>query len=307
MRGDRIVGAVLLVLAGVPGAALAGGAWVPEPGQGDVQLGYSQKKASTSWNAFGDSFTNTTVVDGEVKRHYHDFRYGYLSGEVGLLPRLSTTFLLTYLHGLEGPGDHLEKNTGPSDAWFGLKYALVQGDLPMALALTYRTPYFYDLEGPYSRYLYDSNGNIRDVSPEWRGVLKHDLTLSYLVSRSFREGRGWFNLQAGYTWREGAPADEVPVWGELGWPLPLWKLQGKVAAVYIGSLGNDSPRQPDDRFGSRPDFNFNDASMGRIGVGIIAPLDSAGRWSVEAGYNQWVWGESARRYDEPYLSLGRRF
>ena len=28
---------------------------------------------------------------------------------------------------------------------------------------------------------------------------------------------------------------------------------------------------------------------------------------VEAGYNQWVWGESARRYDEPYLSLGRRF
>lgn len=307
MRARRIIGGALVALACLPGAALAGGAWVPEPGQGDVQLGYSRKTASTSWNAFGDSFTNTTVVNGQVKRHFHDFRYGYLSGEVGLLPRLSTTFLLTYLHGLEGPGDDLEKNTGPSDAWFGLKFALAQGDLPMALAFTYRTPYFYDLEGPYSRYLYDSQGNIRDVSPEWRGVLKHDYTLSYLVSRSFQEGRGWLNLQAGYTWREGAPANEVPVWGEFGWPLPLWKLQGKVSAVYVRSMGNDSPRQPDDRFGSRPDFNFNDASMARAGVGLIAPLGKSGRWSVEAGYNQWLWGESARQYDEPYLSVGRRF
>jgi hypothetical protein len=89
--------------------------------------------------------------------------------------------------------------------------------------------------------------------------------------------------------------------------LPFWNLQGKVSAVYVRSMGNDSPRQPDDRFGSRPGFNFNDASMGRVGAGIIAPLGKGGRWSVEAGYNQWVWGESARQYDEPYLSLGRRF
>ena len=84
-------------------------------------------------------------------------------------------------------------------------------------------------------------------------------------------------------------------------------MRSRMAAVYVRSMGNDSPRQPDDRFGSRPDFNFNDASMMRAGVGLIAPLDSQGLWTVEAGYNQWLWGESARQYDEPYLSVGRRF
>jgi hypothetical protein len=115
------------------------------------------------------------------------------------------------------------------------------------------------------------------------------------------------NLQAGYTWREGAPADEIPALAELGWPLPFWNAQVKASAVYVHGLGNDSPRQPDDRFGSRPDFNFNDATMGRAGVGLILPLGPQSRWSAELGYNQWLWGESARRYKEPYLSVGRRF
>lgn len=293
----------VLLLASVPRAGWAGGAWVPEPGQGDVQLGFSRKAAHTSWDSSGNSFTNTTVVDGAVEEHHHDFRYTYLSGEIGLLRRLSMTFLTTYLHGLEGPLDDLERNTGMSDAWFGLKYALHQGDLPMALAFTYRTPYFYDLEGPYSRYLFDNQGNIRDVSPEWRGLLKEDYTLSYLVSRSLFTN-GWGNFQIGYSWRSGAPADELPVLADIGIPLPFWSAHAKVAAVYVRSMGNDSPRQPDDRFGSRPGFNFNDASMARAGVSLIVPYRS---WSLEAGYNQWLWGESARQYEEPYLSINRRF
>jgi hypothetical protein len=294
---------LLLGSAAVPRAGWAGGAWVPEPGQGDLQLGFSRKAAHTSWDSGGNSFTNTTVVDGVVEEHHHDFRYTYLSGEIGLLRRLSLTFLTTYLHGLEGPLDDLEKNTGLSDAWFGLKYALHQGDLPMALAFTYRTPYFYDLEGPYSRYLYDSQGNIRDVSPEWRGLLKEDYTLSYLVSRSLFTN-GWGSFQIGYTWRSGAPADELPVLADVGIPVPFWNAHAKVSAVYVRSMGNDSPRRPDDRFGSRSGFNFNDASMARAGVSLIVPY---GSWSLEAGYNQWLWGESARQYEEPYLSINRRF
>ena len=81
----------------------------------------------------------------------------------------------------------------------------------------------------------------------------------------------------------------------------------QVAGVYIQSLGNDSPRRPDDRFGSSASNNFNDASMGRLGVSLLVPLDRNQRWYVEAGYNQWVWGRSARRYQEPFLSLGRGF
>ncbi|HVR95323.1 MAG TPA: hypothetical protein VMW27_01830, partial [Thermoanaerobaculia bacterium] len=197
--GWKVLVVSLLLASSAPRAGWAGGAWVPEPGQGDVQLGFSRKTAHTSWNASGDSFTNTTVVDGVVEEHHHDFRYTYLSGEVGLFRRLSVSFLMTYLYGLEGPLDDLEKNTGLSDAWFGLKYALRQGDLPMALAFSYRTPYFYDLDGPYSRYLFDSEGNIRDVSPEWRGLLKHDYTASYLLSHSYRDGAGWVSFETGYT------------------------------------------------------------------------------------------------------------
>ena len=62
---------------------------------------------------------------------------------------------MTYLDGLEGPHDDLEKNTGLSDAWFGFKYALAEGSWPMALGATMRTPYFYDLPGAYNRYLFD--------------------------------------------------------------------------------------------------------------------------------------------------------
>ena len=45
--------------------------------------------------------------------------------------------------------------------------------------------------------------------------------------------------------------------------------------------------------------------MTRAGIALIMPV--ANRTSIEAGYNQWVWGKSARRYREPYLSVGYGF
>ena len=283
---------------------LCGGAWVPEPGDGDVQLGFSRKTASTSWNTDGETFRN---LNNRGVVSYHDFRYAYLSGEIGLLKRLSTRFLVTYLDGFEGPHDDLEQNTGMSDAWFGFKYALAEGEWPMALSATMRTAYFYDLEGPYNRALFDSQGNRRGVSPEWRGLLKEDYTLSYLLSHSYHEGRGWMNFETGYTYRVGAPADQIPVTAEVGYPLPFLGASVKGSAVYVRSLGNESERQPDDRFGSGATTNFNDASMGRLGVSFLAPLGRGGETTLEVGYNQWVWGISARRYREPFLSIGRRF
>lgn len=301
----KVWGLALALLAALPATGFCGGAWVPSPGEGDVQLGFSRKTADTSWDASGNSFVNLTTSNGQRVRTYHDFRYAYLSGEIGLLPRLSTRFLATYLYGLEGPHADLEKNAGLSDAWFGFKYALAQGDWPMALGATLRTPYFYDLPGSYSRYIFDSQGNRRGVSPEWRGLLKRDYTLSYLLSHSYRGGAGWLNFETGYTWREGAPADQIPLYAEVGYPLGWHGVALKGAVTYIHSLGNDSPRQPDDRFGASATFNFNDASMMKAGVGFILPL--RGRTGLEVGYNQWLWGESARRYREPYLSVGTRF
>lgn len=305
-KTDLRIVALGLALLALPVPGFCGGAWLPEPGKGDVQLGFSRKTATTSWDSFGDSFENTTTFEGQTVSHHHDFRYGYLSGEIGLLDRLSARFTMTYLYGLEGPEEELEKNTGLSDAWFGLKFGLAEGSWPMALAATVRTPYFYDLPGAYNRYLFDDEGNRRGVSPEWRGLLKEDYTLSYLLSHSFLEGRGWMNFEAGYTWREGAPADQVPLTAELGYPLPWWGMAVKGSLVAVESLGNDSLAEPDDRFRARPGFNFNDASMGRAGVSLILPVGAQGL-DLEVGYNHWLWGESARRYKEPFLSLGYRF
>jgi hypothetical protein len=299
-----LIAALSLCLAAVPTAAFCGGAWLPAPGEGDVQLGFSRKTASTSWNRDGDVFVNANSA-GQVS--YHDFRYGYLSGEVGLLRRVSVRFLTTYLYGLEGQHADEEKNVGLSDAWFGLKLGLAQGSWPMAIAATERTPYFYDLPGAYNRYLYDDKGKRRGVSPEWRGLLKRDYTVTYLLSHSYREGRGWLNFETGYTWREGAPADQIPVVAEVGYPLPFWGAAVKGSAVYVRSLDNESPRQPDDRFGSGGTTDFNQASMLKAGISFIAPLGHGGRTNLEVGYNQWLWGISARRYREPYLSLGYRF
>lgn len=302
-RTTTLVALALLCASTTP--THAGGAWVPKPGEGDIQLGASQKKASTSWDSRGNGFVNRNAASG--KRTYHDFRYGYLSGEVGLWNRVSARFLMTYLDGREGPKDDIERNTGLSDAWFGVKYALRQDSWPMALAFTYRTPIFYDLPGAYNRHLFDSNGDFRGVSPEWRGLLKEDYSFTYLASHSIAEGRGWWNLELGYTFRNGAPSDEVPFSAEIGYPLPWLDSSVKGTFLHVQPVGNDSPRKPDDRFGSRPGFNFNNAQVGRGGVSWIVPFGRDKQWSAEVGYNHWLYGRSARQYTEPYVSIGRRF
>jgi hypothetical protein len=115
------------------------------------------------------------------------------------------------------------------------------------------------------------------------------------------------NLTTGYTWRTGAPADQIPASLEAGYPIPrLGGIAVKGQVLWVWSLHNDSPRQADDRFGGSSTFSFNDASMGRLGGGLIVPLPlGPGRnWNVEVGYNKWIWGRSARTYQEPYISIG---
>src|SRR5436305_13727385 len=139
---QRVVVCLFVLL--FPLSAFCGGAWLPAPGKGDFQLGISRKTASSSWNASGDAFPNLTTVAGHRVPAYHDFRYAYLSGELGLFRHLSARALITYLHGLEGPHGAMERNAGFSDAWLGLKYGLREGNWPMAIAATMRTPALYD-------------------------------------------------------------------------------------------------------------------------------------------------------------------
>jgi hypothetical protein len=109
------------------------------------------------------------------------------------------------------------------------------------------------------------------VSPEWRGLLKRDYSFSYVASRSLYQYRGWASLEGGYTWRDGAPADQLYFTGDTGYPLP-----------FAGALL-------------------------KMGGSAIFPFGSKKQWSAEIGYNQWMWGRSARRYKEPFISVGRSF
>jgi hypothetical protein len=302
LSGRMAVCALLGIASALP--AEAGGAWAPGPGHGYLYVGFSRKTADSSWTTDGTHRLNANT-NGIVS--WHDFRYVYLYGEVGVLPNLSVLITPTWLYGLEGPKDDYEKNVGLSDAWFGLKYQVLKGSTPMAVAFNHRNDYFYDLDGAYNRHLFDSRGEFRGVSPEWRGLLKHDWSISYLVSRSLANYRGWGSLEGGYTWREGAPADQVFFNGDVGYPLPFWGALIKGAAHLEVSVGEDSPREPDDRFGASPINNFNKASYLKVGGSAIFPFGGNREWAVELGYNQWVWGRSARKYHEPYISLGRSF
>lgn len=188
----------------------------------------------------------------------------------------------------------------------------------MALRATLRTPFFYDQDGPYVRHLYNAESYrtpdgrvVRDSTflvinnPEWRGLLKHDLTIAYNISHSFQKFPGWMSFETGFTWRQGAPADEIPVNAEFGYGLPLGSFSPFIKVSFSGvfSVHNNSPSDENDRFNFPPNFayDFNDASMMRGSVSLIFPV--YGRWNVEAGYGQWLWGRGARQYKEPFFSL----
>jgi hypothetical protein len=100
----------------------------------------------------------------------------------------------------------------------------------------------------------------------------------------------------------------VPVSFDLGYPLGWRDLVLKGSARWVQSVGNhDLDRAPDDRFGCSPNNCFPDASMAAVGVALFRDFGARDRWWGELGYNQWVWGRSARKYQEPYLAVGRRF
>lgn len=223
------VGCLALMVLTVASVSHAGGAWVPEAGAGDLQLGYSVKTADASWNPRGDT---------RLSESWHIFRYVYTGGEVGLGKDVSFRYLVLYLDGLEGPRGDMEHNAGFSEAFLGLKYQLVEGTWPMAIALNVRTSYLYDLPGTYDRHEFDEEGNVDGVSPEWRGLLGEDYGLSFLVSRSLFEGRGWTNLEVGYSYRTGNLSDEIPVYFEIGYPLPWQSL------VLKGSYRGQPRRHP---------------------------------------------------------------
>ena len=279
--------------------SLAGGAWVPDKGDGDIQFGYSRKWADHSWNPEGQ-----TVRNGSN----HLFRYGYMGGELGLGYRTSFRFTVLYLDGLEGPPGDYEQNKGPSELFLGLKYKVHEGKWPMAVAFNMRTSILYDQAGTYNRHNFlEGETAVDGVDSEWRGLLGEDYGLTFLLSRSLF-GRGWFNLETGYTYRTGNLADEMPLNLELGIPFPWDRLFLKGNFNWIDSVGNNSlTRQEDDRFGCSVNNCFPDASRQVITGALMLNVGRDRVWWIETGWNHWLWGRSTRQYEEPYITFNRRF
>jgi protein XagA len=301
-RATRVltVCAYFLPLAVCPSAVMAGGAWVPERGSGYFQLGYSVKTADTSWGASGQTRHHTS---------WHIFRYGYVGGQVGLGRGFAVNAMVLYLDGLEGARGDMEHNAGLSEAFLGLTYQFREGTWPMAVAYRHRSSYLYDLPGQYHRHLHDSQGDVRGESPEWRGLLGSDHGLYFLASRSLLDHQGWMSAEIGYNFRTTNLSDEIPMYFEIGLPLPWQQLNLKATYRWVQSVGNHRTpeRRPSDRFGCSALNCFPNASMMAVGVSLMRDFGREQRWWAEAGFNQWVWGRSARKYEEPFLAVGRRF
>ena len=292
-------------------AVQAGGAWVPDRGDGDIHFGYSRKRADYSWTTDGTTVSNNSI---------HDFRYGFLNGEIGFGHQLAMTYSVLYLNGYEGATENLENNRGTSELFVGLKWGFHQGATWIhAASFNLRTSALYDQYGTYDRHLFlpdeddidgdgdDTEAIQNDVNSEWRGLLGEDYNASYHVSRGIF-GSGWLNMNIGYTYRTGNYADEVPVYIDAGFPSGWNPLRLKGAVSYVQSVHNNTEvRQFDDRFGCSETNCFPDASRVVLTGAFFFDLGSTQQWWVEAGYNQWVWGESTRKYSEPYLTIGRRF
>jgi len=233
----------------------AGGPWVLGKGQSNLSLGFSRKVGKERWSQFHldpnytpknlnddvDSFAlvtpkANTTVDGK----FHDFRYYYFQGSIGITKNLEFDWTLNWLEGREaqtkdpktgklhtstdesGNTDTFavwELNSGFTDPWLALKYQFKHGAWPMAVELNSRFPDLYQQPGDaYTRYNYqyllytyndvdhDTSYTLRDTiveaGSEWRGLNGRDIAFMLHTGHSFFEN-GALYLQGflGYNWR----------------------------------------------------------------------------------------------------------
>ena len=236
-------------------SSYAGGPWVLDKGQTSLSFGFSRKTAKQRWTNFHldpngtpknlnddvDSFAlvtpkQTTTVDG----YFHDFRYYYFQGYVGVCKNLELNWTLNFLEGREaqtrdpytgqlhtsmeedGTMDTFavwELNSGFTDSWIGLKYQFRHGSLPIAIEVNSRIPDLYQQPGePYTRYNYqyllytyndvthDTSYTLRDTvieaGSEWRGLNGRDFAFILHTGHSFfKNGALYIQAFAGYNLR----------------------------------------------------------------------------------------------------------
>lgn len=195
-RSGRVFTAALMILVIFTGDVFAGGPWVLEPGQAYLTTGFSRKVGKQRYTHFHldvnktpknytddvDSFALVTPADSTtVDGKFHDFRYYYFQGYVGICKNLELDWTINFLEGREASRSNpytgklytytdaegnpvigengsyhyavWELNSGFTDSWMGLKYQFLHKAWPMAAELSVRFPDLYlQPSEAYSRY-----------------------------------------------------------------------------------------------------------------------------------------------------------
>ncbi|MDB5034165.1 MAG: hypothetical protein JWQ98_1406 [Chlorobi bacterium] len=329
-----------LLLGLAAGELHAGGPWAAKKGKGRLTFGYSRKTAGQKW--YGDGSSSTTPDDSLLDGKFHDFRYGYLSGEVGLFDHLELSGTLLYLWGYEKVGSNpktgkpipfeWELNSGFTDAWLNLKYQFLEGEYPMAAMVSSRFPDLYDEPGPYTRYVSrfyttpistktvdgrDSTFLHKDTavvaSNEWRGLLKRDFGIHLLAGHSFG-AEGYIEGELGYNFRQGAFADQLLFSIDGGYNIAVTNnlmVTPKLLFDYTGGVGNGNLPDSSDRFNFRvanvpqANFYFNNSKYGRLYGSAIISYDD--HYGLELGVGKWIFGSGAAKYTELYGQFSYSF
>lgn len=273
---------------------------MPEPGEGSVRVGYN-------WKHQPDAQRRDT--EGEIYRSLfnmtHDYRFLYLSGDIGIIKGLEGSYLFTYLWASETVDSMSEDPSrfyhGPSDMWLGLKYQLLDGEYPTAVSATVRLPYLYEAASV-------RNGHLLTEIP---GLLERDYDLNLHISRSFNGP--YASASLGYRLREGAAVNQILTTAEFGGTIPFTgeKLFAKIGMDGAFSIGEPPPTTSKDRFSGlsletgHHFFDFNKASYIRpqlaVSYKILPQMD------ISAGYSYIVWGHSTVVYEDVLVQLGYSF
>jgi len=337
MRNAKLVTVAALILAFAAVDLHAGGPWAQKKGKTRITFGFSRKVAGSRWiDGRLDSPADSTLVDGL----FHDFEYGYLGAEIGILDHLELSGTINYLWGYERAttdpntgqyiGPHWELNSGFTDSWLNLKYQFLEGDFPMAVMVSTRFPDLYDEPGDvYARYAtrtyaefvdsttaegldtsFRAQRSIVEPTSEWRGLLKRDYGVHLFAGHSFGAD-GYVQTQLAYNFRQGAFADQVIFSIDGGYNIPVgsgWVVTPKAAFDYTGGLGNGGVPDETDRFyfrdaQGRPQANnyFNNGRYGRLYGSVIVAADDA--YGVEVGAGRWIFGNGSAVYWETYAQL----
>lgn len=336
--------------------AFAGGPWVLGKGQADLSIGFSRKVGKQRWaptvdnnetskNYADDIITyslitpaDSTTVDGK----FHDFRYYYFQGAVGLAKNLELNWTINWLVGREasrtnpktgqlyqypeqsGPNSHYaiwEINEGFTDSWLGLKYQFLHKNWPMAIEINSRFPDLYNQPGhEYTRYNYqytsqtipngDTSYIVKDTliepSSEWRGLNKRDFAaLVHFGHSFFKDGALYFQGYGGYNIRQGAFADQVMFNVNAGY---TWRINNHLFIIpsvlfdYIGGVGNGGQPDLTDRFFSVYK-NYNFNNSKAFRGYANLDVVIYNRFAAKIGVGQWLAGKGAVKYSEAFVQL----